>query len=203
MPKCLWCYNFLKLENHNCILHGSSLCLPALTGPIIINSSLWLQPPTSGERTRGPPTPPGLLLSLSFWLLTGRTRCVGNMMWALTASQVMETLPKFFLLKYWISLPKLCQMLTPHSCHYEPGIIVHQLKQHAVKSLESRAWLCINVHFWWIQKNEVFSKYMLSSPGQRISKTKTISSLLPSVNTLMTCTLILGLISTPSEYGFA
>lgn len=53
------------------------------------------------------------------------------------------------------------------------------------------------------KKNKVFSKYMLSSPGQRISKTKTISSLLPSVDTLMTCTLILGLISTPSEYGFA
>lgn len=56
-------------------------------------------------------------------------------------------------------------MLTLHSCHYEPGIsiIVHQLKQHAVKSLESRPWLRINVHSWWIQINKVFSKYITCS----------------------------------------
>ena len=161
MPKCLGPYNFLKLENHNYILH-----LPTLNGPIIINSSLWLQPlppVKKGQEVFWPFL--GLLLSLSFWLLTRRTQCVRNIMWALTASQVVDTLHKFFLPKYWISLHKLCQMLTLHSCHYEPGIsiIVHQLKQHAVKSLESRPWLCINVHSWWIQINKVFSKYITCS----------------------------------------
>lgn len=132
--------------------------------------------PTSGERTRGPSNPSGAsFISLSLLLLTARTHCTGNMMWTPTSSLAIDLLNKFFLPKHWISSPKLCQVLALHSTHYEPGIsiILHQLKQQAVKSLESHPWLCFNVHSWWVQKtNKAYSKYVLLSPGQKIFKTK-------------------------------
>lgn len=150
MTKCLWCYNSLNLENctHFCSCHY-------LTSPIIINSScayslsnLWRKDKKSSDPFWG------FFISLSFWLLTRRTHFVGNIMWAPTASQVMsiDLLYKFLFPKHWIYLPKLCQMLALHNSHYEPGIsiIVHQLKQHAVKALESCPWLCFNVHSWWV-----------------------------------------------------
>lgn len=122
------------------------LYLPTLTIPITIHNSLMVTTsPTSGERTRGPVGPTNREEALY------REQCRPHRpdRWQIYCISL-------FSLNHWLSLPKLSQMPAINSTHHEPGfsIIAYQLKQQAVKTLESHPWLCLNVYSWWLHKSK-------------------------------------------------